>query len=239
MEIHKLRLNECHDADGLVVVIDVIRAFTTAAFAFASGAEKIFLVGPVEDAFSLSQKYPDALLVGENKGILIDGFHFGNSPVEMSKAALKGKTLIQRTSSGTQGVVRSTSAHKILTSSFVVAEATLKRIKALSPPKVSFVITGTTRGGEEDLALADYIESRLKGFNTPQPYLERVVKSPTGQLFASNTYSHFPKHDLDAVCQLDHFPFALEVFNEDGHQVLRPVSHTGSPWRFHPNKHFN
>jgi phosphosulfolactate phosphohydrolase-like enzyme len=33
---------------GPVVVIDVIRAFTTAAYAFGAGAEAIYLVGSVD-----------------------------------------------------------------------------------------------------------------------------------------------------------------------------------------------
>lgn len=36
--------NECHEAKGLCVIIDVLRAFTTAAFAFAGGAREILLV---------------------------------------------------------------------------------------------------------------------------------------------------------------------------------------------------
>ena len=38
MKIHYATLESCHDATGTVVVIDVLRAFTTAAYAFAAGA---------------------------------------------------------------------------------------------------------------------------------------------------------------------------------------------------------
>ena len=231
MQIHKLRLSECHQAEGLVVVIDVIRAFTTAAFAFSQGADKIILVGQVDEAFALHVKYPDSLLMGEVDGMPIKGFHYDNSPIAAGKASLRGKTLIFRTSSGTQGVVRSTRAQKILTSSFVIAEATLARIHAINPSKISFIITGTTKGGEEDLALADYIESRLRGENRPVLYLDRVRNSISGKLFASGQHPHFQKHDLDASCDLDRFSFATEVFMEEGYHVLRPVTHTGERWK--------
>lgn len=224
MEIQKLRLSECHQADELVVVIDVIRAFTTTAFAFASGAEKIILVGTVEEAFALGRKFPEALLMGEDRGYLIEGFHFGNSPVQMKNASVKGKTLIMRSSSGTQGVVKSKNAKHMLTSSFVVAEATLNRIKAINPSKVSFIITGTTHGGEEDFALADYLESRLNGEKMPQKFVDRVINSPSGKIFTEGRRAQFERQDLDLLCQVDHFSFATEVHMEDGLHVLRAIT---------------
>jgi len=226
--IKKARLPDCPHLDGLVVVIDVIRAFTTAAFAFAAGAEKIILTGEVEEAFALHKRLANTLLAGEQNGIPIPGFHYDNSPVAISKAKLSGSTIIFRTTSGTQGVVRSTNAGRILVSSFVNAEATLRRIRALSPDKLSFVITGTSRGGSEDLALADYLESKLcHGNADPSPYLEKVRLSPTGLAFSNGTFPYFHKHDLDAVCEIDKFDFALEVFRENGLPVLRPVNDAG------------
>lgn len=226
MKINKIKLNECANANGLVVVIDVIRAFTTAAYAFAGGAEKIILAGPIEEAFDLHKRFPDALLMGELNGIPIPGFHFGNSPVQVANGSLKGKTLIQRTSSGTQGVVRSTNASRILISSFAVAEASFRNIMLSKYPEVTFVITGQSYGGEEDLALADYLEHKIiHGHADASPFLERVKQSPTGKRFTEvGPKAHFPIHDLDAACKLDQFPFAMEVFKEDGLLVARTIT---------------
>ncbi len=41
MEIHYATLETCSAATDTVVVIDVIRAFTTAAFAFAAGVRDV------------------------------------------------------------------------------------------------------------------------------------------------------------------------------------------------------
>lgn len=224
LKINKIRLSECEQAKGLVVVIDVIRAFTTAAFAFSGGADKIILTGTVDEAFNLHKRLPGTLLMGEVNGIPIPGFHYGNSPVEISKAPLRGKTLIQRTSSGTQGVVKSRQASHILTASFVVAEASLKYIHQLSPSEITFVITGQSYGGEEDMALADYMESIIRKSTTnPLPFLERVRQSPTGRRFVDDPSSHFPKHDVDAACLINHFPFAMEVVMENGLHIMKPV----------------
>lgn len=227
MRVQKVRLSECNSLRDTVVVIDVIRAFTTTAFAFSCGVEKIILVGEVEEALRLHKRFPDALLGGEVQGIPIPGFHFDNSPVGMERAgsSLKDKTIIFRSSSGTQGVVRSVHASRMLVSSFVSAEATLNHLRSFSPQSISFVITGTTKGGFEDLALADYLEYRLLSGNIDSaPYIERVRQSPSGMAYAREAYPHFRKHDLEACCMVDKFPFAQEVFREENLFVLRPVS---------------
>lgn len=224
MKINKVHRFDPIPTEGVVVVIDVIRAFTTTAYAFNAGASEIVLVGTVEDALRLNKRFPDSLLMGEVGGFPIPEFHFGNSPAQLSEQSLKGRMLIQRTSSGTQGVLLAEKAEKILVASFVVAKATLEYLKAISPDQVTFVITGYTNGGEEDMAFADYMEKQLNGENVhPQIYLDRVLNSPTGQDFASGQYKHCPPEDLSAVLTIDRFNFAMEVFQEDGLFILRKV----------------
>ena len=89
MEFKKETLKTCSQATGLVVVIDVIRAFTTAAFAFAAGANSITLVSTVEGATQLRDQIPDGLIMGEVMGLPPDGFDFGNSPSALVGADLK------------------------------------------------------------------------------------------------------------------------------------------------------
>ena len=48
MNINIYQRQDSSKAEGLCVVIDVLRAFTTAAFAFAAGAEEIILAGVSE-----------------------------------------------------------------------------------------------------------------------------------------------------------------------------------------------
>lgn len=104
MEFSILKGHKFPEAKGLCIVIDVLRAFTTAAFAFASGAKEIIFVSTPEEAFKKHQSDPSLILMGEQEGQRIDGFHFENSPREMQSACLSGKRIVQRTSSGTQGV---------------------------------------------------------------------------------------------------------------------------------------
>ena len=75
MKVNYINKDSDFKPTGLVCVIDVIRAFTTTAYAFGGGAKEIIITGTSEEALQLKQKNPDYLLMGEHKGIRIDGFY--------------------------------------------------------------------------------------------------------------------------------------------------------------------
>ena len=93
MEIRLLSLLEgARPAEGTAIIIDVYRAYTTAAVAFERGVEKIILVAEVEEALALRAKGLGDLCVGEVEGKRPAGFDFGNSPYEIAGADLRGTT---------------------------------------------------------------------------------------------------------------------------------------------------
>ena len=230
MKFERLSLDDSAHAKGTVVVIDVLRAFTSACYAFGAGASEILLVSEIEQAFALREKYPDALLMGEIGGGPIAGFDFSNSPAHYIKCDLSGHRLIQRTSNGTQGVTRSTQADATLAASFVCAAATARYIRYLAPSLVTFVITAwhadstNPLHGDEDAACADYLEALLSDDNpSPSSFLERVGNSPTGRLFQTNTRPEYPATDLPYCTQLDRFSFALPIQRQpNGLLVMKP-----------------
>ena len=222
MEFEYVTNDTCHTANGLVVVIDVLRAFSTAAYALAAGAESITLVSNADEALALKTQIPGALVMGEVHGQPPEGFDFGNSPTEIIQQDLRSKHLIQRTSAGTQGVVRSLNAESLFAASFVVAESTVRAIKLLKPVRVTFVITGRYSDGE-DRACAEYLEARLRGQRPdPEPYLERVRNA--SELLHMPIYQ-FPHvaSDVDYCTRLDAFSFAMPVVREQNHPVMRAV----------------
>src|SRR2546425_11644655 len=97
IDIRRVNRLEAVDSRGVVIVIDVIRAFTVAAYAFAGGASRLWLVRTVEEAHALRAKNPQALLAGEIGGRLIDGFDFNNSPSLIAATDIRGRVIIQRT----------------------------------------------------------------------------------------------------------------------------------------------
>lgn len=218
IQIRKINNQGAHHAEGVVVVIDVLRAFTTAAYAFESGAKEIILVKEKEEALKLRSDIPNSVIIGEiNRGLPVETFDFGNSPSQVKAADLKGKTIIQRTSSGTQGAVNAGHAKHLLLGSFSMAQATLKKIRELEPDIVTFVVT-SSHSIDEDLALADYLEARLLLGDEidPAPYLKRVDASLSAQLCKDPKIEHMPKEDLDLALQIDKFSFHIQVTNKNG-----------------------
>lgn len=223
MKINIYRRDECHQARGLCVVIDVMRAFTSAAYAFAAGANEITLVAKTEDALNLYHTDNNLILMGEHDGQLITGFHYGNSPSQLQNLDLLGRSMVQRTTAGTQGVLACGHVDKIMIASFVVAAATVQRILEIAPAQVSLIVTGM-HNGDEDLALAEYLQAKL----LQQPVdltvlLERVRQSPEGQACLDPNLTTYPSADLELALQIDRFKFAMEIEQTHGQFVAKKI----------------
>lgn len=219
-------LEDCHTANGVVILIDVLRAFSTAAYAFAGGAKEIILVSSVEEALALKSQIPNAKVMGEVGGLPPEGFDFGNSPVQISAKDLSGITLIQRTGAGTQGAVRSRNADLMLAASFVVARATAKYLEMLTAIEYTFVITGRHgKHGDEDLACAEYLEALIRGHRpNPQPFIQRVFDSRDALQHLDPLQTGFPHSDLEYCTDIDKFNLAMPIRREDRKLVMRCVS---------------
>ncbi len=225
MKFHYTNLETCHESTGTVIVVDVVRAFTSAAFAFSKGAKEIYPVSKVEEALAFKTRDPNVLVCGEIGGLPPEGFDFGNSPSRVLELDLNGRTLVQRTGAGTQGVVRSVNAENMLAASFVVASATTKYVNRLSPENVTFVVTGQTYdGGDEDLACAQYLEELLRGRSPdPVPFLERVKNSSDAKVFYNPEKLLFPESDIEHCISLDRFDFAMPIARQNGKFIMRCV----------------
>ncbi len=222
MKFHYTNLEDCHTAKGIVIIIDVLRAFSTAAYAFSRGAREIVLVSTVEEALTLKLQIPNSKAMGEVGGLAPEGFDFGNSPTFINREDLSGITLIQRTGAGTQGAVRSENAEVMLASSFVVATATVAFINNLRASEVTFVVTGKTfSGGDEDLACAEYLEELLKGNNPDtKSFIKRVFDSRDALQHLDPLELAFPRSDLDYCTKIDKFDFAMPITREDGKLIM-------------------
>ena len=125
-----------------MVVIDVFRAFSVAAYAFAKGARTIIPVAEIDAAVGLKALYPDALLIGERHARPLPGFDCGNSPTELSRLDLRGRTLIHTTHAGTQGLTNATQADEVITGALVNAGAVIRYIQSRKPERVTIVRMG-------------------------------------------------------------------------------------------------
>ena len=225
----KIRLGSLMDgareAEGTVVIIDVYRAFTTAAVAFRRGAEKIVLVAEVAEALDLRAQGIGELCVGEVGGKRPEGFDFGNSPFELSRADVAGKTLIQSTRAGTVGVTLAEKADRIYGGSLAVAEATVKAILRGGPELVTLVAMGWAgrERTDEDEQCAFYMKNLLEGRRPDREAVRSLVFSgKESQKFGDPAQPHFHAMDREIALQIDSVPFAIKIAREDGFWIARP-----------------
>lgn len=217
-------LRGAQEAEGVTIIIDVFRAFTTAAVAFDRGVEKIILVAEVEEALDLRRQGRGHLCMGEVDGIRPEGFDFGNSPYELSQLDLIGKTLIQSTRAGTVGVTAAAAADIIYLGSFVTATATVNTLLASTPPLVTIIAMGvaTKRRSDEDEQCALYLRNLLQGRRPdPEAVKQLVLIGQEAQKYADASQPQFHPKDRDLALQIDRYPFALCAAREDGLLIAR------------------
>jgi 2-phosphosulfolactate phosphatase len=212
-------LEGARTATGHAVIVDVFRAFTTAAFCVASGAREIVLVADHELALAMKRDDPSLFLTGEIDGRPIPGFDVGNSPSAIELLDLSGRRVVQRTSSGTQGVVGATAARAVVLGSFVIAQATVDHLRRVADD-VTIVAMGHNAIAEadEDAQCARYLGALLRGERPAPPVV--VLE---GDHSAEGWPDWFPRRDAELACQVDRFDFALPVAREGGLLVARPL----------------
>jgi 2-phosphosulfolactate phosphatase len=203
-----------HQAKGIVVIIDVFRAFSVACYAMDAGAARIIATSEVSQAFLLKTKYKNSVLVGERDEKKIEGFDFGNSPTEIIKVNLTGKTVIQTTTAGTQGLSNAVNADILLTGSLVNAGAVIKYIRFLNPETVSLVAMGyrATISAEEDLLCAEVISEGLKSGKTDFEKKISALQETSGQRFFNPRNIDFsPPTDFFLCTMTNKFDFVLKA----------------------------
>ena len=141
-----------------IVIVDTIRASTTYVNAFSSGVIRIVPCSSRDDLILRLQKYPNSVRSGERKCKKIEGYEFGSSPLEMSKADLEGKIMLSSTTNGSRMVVASHGSPCVVMGSFCNASSVVSYLKK-QLRDVTIVCSG--RLGEEvveDNLCAEYLE---------------------------------------------------------------------------------
>lgn len=91
----------------VAVVVDTIRATTTALYALRQGYAEVICCAEVDDARAAAGEIgAAAILAGEREGVRIEGFHLGNSPREFDAGQPLGDVLVLTTTNGTRAVLQ-------------------------------------------------------------------------------------------------------------------------------------
>jgi 2-phosphosulfolactate phosphatase len=211
-------------ARGTVVIIDVFRAFTTAAVALSRGAREIILVAEPAEALALRAAGRGDLCVGEVGGRRPAGFDFGNSPYELSQADVAGRTLIESTRAGVVGACAVPGSPPLYLASLVVAQGTAQALLQQGPPLVTIVAMGYEGRvrSDEDEQCALYLRNLLQGRRPDREAVRKLVLAGAeAGKFGDPSRPHFHRMDLEIALQIDSLGFAIEVGRSDGLLVAR------------------
>lgn len=201
-------------AQGVAVVIDVFRAFSVAAYAFSRGVATVIPVAAVEDARELKRQHPDWLLIGERHARPLPGFDCGNSPADLEKLDVAGRTIVHTTHAGTQGLTNARQADEVLTGALVNAGAIVRYIQARQPSIVTLVRMGheARENCDEDDLCAELLRSRLLGEPMPVAGIrERLRKASSAEKFFDPACDWAPERDFDLCTRVDEFDFVLQL----------------------------
>jgi 2-phosphosulfolactate phosphatase len=180
-------------AGAVAVVIDVLRATTTAVHALAAGCLAVRPCGTVEEACSLADSLPagKVLLCGERDGLPLPGFDLGNSPCEYSAARCRDTTVVLTTSNGTRALLHAAAAERVLVAAFVNYSAVCEQLRREMRPV--HVICAGERGSValEDTLLAGALVEFFAG-------RDEVVLDDGARL-AWDCFEHHGRHLEEAL----------------------------------------
>lgn len=213
------------EGDGIPVIVDVLRATSTIVMALYHGAEKVIPVMDYGEALAIGRRL-GALTVGERNGIRVDGFAHGNSPTELSRVPLEGKTIVMVTTNGTQVMAEGGIIASTLNAGVVAKELA-------SVPHAYLLASGPPRKSDEDRCAAGIIESIAGKIRAGQAVeeavssavsdaegkqlLDGIRRSGSGEKLARYGYGA----DVDLVCTaLNKYP-VLPVYRNGEIRLTR------------------
>lgn len=205
------------EADA-AVVIDVLRAFTTAAWVLKRGARALYLADTDDAALALAAELgPEAVALKDADPH--PGFGLANSPGQISRTDLTGCVVVQRTTNGSVGAHAAAHLPLVVCAGLVTATATARTLWRSGARRVLYVVTGASGTADEDLACAELISALAAGRRPdPEPFRQRVRRSPAAahlerELAAGHPGIH--EDDVGLCAQVDRFDFAPTAHLED------------------------
>jgi 2-phosphosulfolactate phosphatase len=213
-------------------VIDVLRASTTIAAALYNGARSVIPFESSDEVIARSKSFDrsEVLLAGERKMLPISGFDLGNSPLEFTRAAIGGKTVLMTTTNGTVALAAVTGARDTVVASYAnyTAVLALLRSAARGGTDVSVLCSGTDRHFSlEDAACAgrfvaaiarDYPDATLNDAARTATLLHERYGDRIADVFADTMHGRLLANagfhgDLAACATIDGYP-VVPIYHE-------------------------
>ena len=161
--------NDVSEIDSdVAVVIDVLRATTTIAWALNNGADAIQVFADLELLKNTAMQWDQnkRLMLAERGGKKIEGFDLGNSPLSVTRETVYGKRLFMSTTNGTKSLKKVQDVEYLFAMALPNRKAVAERIISLN--KKNILILGSGWEGSYSLedslaagALASYIKENF------------------------------------------------------------------------------
>jgi 2-phosphosulfolactate phosphatase len=226
LSVSDIKQDDIHNKT--VIVIDSLRATSTILTALNQGCQRVIPVETVGQALHYDG-LEDTVLIGERYGKKMSGFDLGNSPLEVSKINLSGKTVVITTTNGTKALQKARKASHILVGSFLNATHCIE--SALRLKKDIMLLCAGRRGkfAIEDGLTAGLMIHQLKqskgslecsdialilenNFCCKEELLSRIItEGATGRTLVEN----LNQEDIGYCLQLDLFPLT-GIYLEQG-----------------------
>jgi len=200
----------------IAIVVDILRASTTITTLLWYGAKYVISTAEVKEAFELAKKY-NALLMGERDCLKIDGFHFGNSPVEISEKEVKNKKFIFTSTSFPKAIEAAKKSPLILVGSMLNVNAVTQFARKLSKGKgynICFMLAGALdNSAKEELAFVGVAGEILSIYSISNDVKDAInlvakegVKNVIKESFHAKRLINLGfKNDIEFACKKDIF----------------------------------
>ncbi len=151
-------------AGDVAVVVDVLRATSTATQALASGYRRVLCAETIERALELRGR--DRVLAGERQCVKPAGFDQGNSPAEATQRL--GDELVLATTNGAPAIVAAARhAPRVVLACLLNLNAVVRTLSERPAPRVQIVCSGTDGAAAlEDVYVAGRLTGCLRGPRT-------------------------------------------------------------------------
>jgi 2-phosphosulfolactate phosphatase len=208
--------------DKNVVVLDVLRASSTITVALNNGAREVIPVASIESAVKISGSLFGEVTLrgGERNGKTIEGFNLGNSPLEYSEAAVKGKSIIYCTTNGSVAMAKSRYARALIIGSFLNLTTVVDFIREENKDFL-FICAGriNTLGffSLEDAVCAGMMIQKLMKIESLELNLSDSAKA------AHALYKSFGRSILKMLKTSEHGKFLIEIGFADDLKICAAV----------------
>ena len=208
--------------DKNVVVLDVLRASSTITVALNNGAREIIPVASIESAVKISGSLFGEVTLrgGERNGKTIEGFNLGNSPLEYSESAVKGKSIIYCTTNGSVAMAKSRYARTLIIGSFLNLTTIVEYIRDENKDFL-FICAGRLNSvgyfSLEDAVCAGMIMNKLMKIESMELNLSDSAKA------AHALYKSFGRSILKMLKSSEHGKFLIEIGFADDLKICAAV----------------